>query len=166
MRSECANWCNIRGAGAGQAPTTIVNDTFAAGIDAYYWLKTPGESDGCTATLPSGAACSRYDSFCGSTDSIGSRSGEPFAPVAGGWFDYDVQMCVGLKERRFPSVIQACLNTLARTQAPTLSLSLSLSLSLTHTHTHTHTHTLNTGVRIQLTFHIYCRLARNANLGL
>ncbi len=40
---QCADWCNIRGSGAGQVPTT---STAFADIDAYYWLKTPGESDG------------------------------------------------------------------------------------------------------------------------
>lgn len=82
-------------------------------IDAYYWLKTPGESDGCTQTLPDGSQCVRYDSMCGSADSIGSRSGEPRfisrkkkkhfsfkmvltknyfrAPVAGQWFDYQIK---------------------------------------------------------------------------
>jgi len=88
MRSDCANWCNIRGAGVGLTPRT---NTGNALIDAFYWLKTPGESDGCTSQLPNGTACARYDSFCGSADSIGSQSGEPRAPVAGQWFDYEVK---------------------------------------------------------------------------
>jgi cellulose 1,4-beta-cellobiosidase len=90
MRNDCANWCNARGAGVGLYPTTSTANT--ATIDAYFWLKTPGESDGCTNTLPDGSACKRYDSFCGSTDSIGSRSGEPKAPEAGKWFDFEVKM--------------------------------------------------------------------------
>jgi cellulose 1,4-beta-cellobiosidase len=88
MRSNCANWCNIRGAGVGLLPSTTTNGT---NVDAYYWLKTPGESDGCTQQLPSGSACARFDSFCGSVDSIGSQSGEPRAPVAGNWFDYQIK---------------------------------------------------------------------------
>jgi cellulose 1,4-beta-cellobiosidase len=88
MRSDCANWCNIRGAGVGQIPTTNTGNSL---IDAFYWLKTPGESDGCTQQLPDGTQCARYDSFCGSADSIGSQSGEPRAPVAGNWFDYQVK---------------------------------------------------------------------------
>eukprot|EP00035_Acanthoeca_spectabilis_P008575 m.155713 g.155713 ORF g.155713 m.155713 type:complete len:104 (+) comp14416_c1_seq2:1238-1549(+) len=87
MRQDCANWCNIRGAGAGRVPTTATNNSL---IDAFMWLKTPGESDGCTQVLPSGGQCARFDSFCGSEDSIGSRSGEPRAPVAGLWFDFQV----------------------------------------------------------------------------
>jgi len=89
MRSDCANWCNIRGAGIGLVPSTNTSDP---NIDAYFWLKTPGESDGCTQTLPNGQQCLRFDSFCGSSDSIGSQQGEPRSPVAGQWFDYEVQM--------------------------------------------------------------------------
>jgi len=88
-RADCANWCNIRGAGVGLKPTTNTANTTV--IDAYYWLKTPGESDGCTQQLPDGSQCARFDSFCGSQDSLGSRSGEPRAPVAGNWFDYEVK---------------------------------------------------------------------------
>jgi len=96
MRSDCANWCNIRGAGVGLLPNTATGNTTI--VDAYFWLKTPGESDGCTQTLPSGDdpyspgdLCARYDSMCGSVDSIGSQSGEPYAPEAGSWFDYQVK---------------------------------------------------------------------------
>jgi len=88
MRSNCANWCNIRNAGIGVKPTTQTGSTV---VDAYFWLKTPGESDGCTQQLPDGSTCPRYDTFCGSTDSIGSQSGEPRAPQAGQWFDYQVK---------------------------------------------------------------------------
>jgi len=90
MRADCANWCNIRGAGVGLVPTTSTANTTL--IDAYFWLKTPGESDGCTQMLPDGSSCVRYDSFCGSNDSIGSRAGEPRSPLAGKWFDYQVKM--------------------------------------------------------------------------
>jgi len=89
MRQMCANWCNIRGAGVGLAPTTATPNTT---IDAYFWLKTPGESDGCTQVLPSGEQCPRFDSMCASSDSIGSASGEPRCPQAGNWFDYQVKM--------------------------------------------------------------------------
>jgi len=88
-RSDCANWCNIRGAGVGLTPRTSTGTNL---IDAFYWLKTPGESDGCTQILPNGSTCARYDSMCGSADSIGSRPGEPRAPVAGQWFDYQIKM--------------------------------------------------------------------------
>jgi len=89
MRQKCANWCNIRDAGVGVVPTTETADTTL--IDAYFWLKTPGESDGCTEVLPSGEKCPRFDADCASEDSIGSRDGEPRAPEAGQWFDYQIK---------------------------------------------------------------------------
>lgn len=89
-RSSCANWCNARGAGSGLIPTT---DTGVPEVvDAYVWLKTPGESDGCTSELPGGGTCPRFDADCKSEDSIGSRAGEPRAPEAGLWFDYQIKM--------------------------------------------------------------------------
>ena len=89
MRSFSGNWCNIRGAGIGHLPTTDTADTDL--IDAYYWLKTPGESDGCTKILPDGSNCPRFDSMCESTDSIGTQNSEPRAPQAGAWFDYQIK---------------------------------------------------------------------------
>ena len=89
MRSDCANWCNPRGAGVGHVPTLETGQPL---VDAFFWLKTPGESDGCTQTLPDGSACPRFDSFCGSADSIGSKAGEPRCPEAGKWFDWQIKM--------------------------------------------------------------------------
>lgn len=89
MRQDCQNWCNIRGAGAGLRSTATTSSPDM--IDAYFWLKTPGESDGCSQTLPTGEACPRYDSMCGSVDALGQGPGEPPAPEAGAWFDYQVK---------------------------------------------------------------------------
>jgi len=89
MRDKCAHWCNIRGAGAGIASTATTS--YPDVVDAYFWLKTPGESDGCTEMLPEGGRCPRFDKDCGSVDSLGSASGEPRAPEAGQWFDYQVK---------------------------------------------------------------------------
>jgi cellulose 1,4-beta-cellobiosidase len=99
-RANCANWCNPRDTGMGLLPTT---KTDLKVVDAYYWLKTPGESDGCTEILPEGGRCNRFDSMCASADSIGSRSGEPRAPQAGKWFDYQIKMLA--KNANFGSVI-------------------------------------------------------------
>lgn len=88
-RTDCSNWCNPRDTGIGQYPTT---ETGHPQIDAYLWLKTPGEGDGCTEVLPDGKRCPRFDSMCASVDSIGSRPGEPRAPEAGGWFLHQIQM--------------------------------------------------------------------------
>jgi len=89
VRSQCKNWCNIRGAGVGHLPTagTAAPDL----VDAYFWLKTPGESDGCTQKLPDGNDCPRFDADCASPDSIGTRGNEPRAPEAGAWFDFQIK---------------------------------------------------------------------------
>jgi len=90
MRKDCDHWCNIRGAGVGLIPTAQTARPEL--VDAYFWLKTPGESDGCTQILPDGAQCPRFDADCATEDSLGSAGGEPRAPEAGQWFDYQVKM--------------------------------------------------------------------------
>lgn len=89
MRKDCANWCNIRNSGMGRFPTT---DTGSSIVDAFFWLKTPGESDGCSEFLPDKNRCPRFDYMCNSVDSIGSMSSEPRVPEAGKWFDYHIKM--------------------------------------------------------------------------
>jgi len=88
-RSKCNSWCNPRGSGAGVRSTADVANSSL--VDAYFWLKTPGESDGCTQTLPEGGTCPRFDADCGAGDAMGSRAGEPRAPEAGRWFDHQVK---------------------------------------------------------------------------
>jgi cellulose 1,4-beta-cellobiosidase len=66
-----ANWCNIKGAGLGERPRA----TPVPGLDAYYWIKVPGESDG-----TSDSNASRFDSVCASDDAT------PGAPQAGQLF--------------------------------------------------------------------------------
>ncbi len=71
IRSKWGNWCNNAGAGLGERPKADPT----SGVDAYFWVKPPGESDG-----TSDRAASRYDSFCGEADAV-----QP-APEAGTWF--------------------------------------------------------------------------------
>jgi len=47
---KAGEWCDPAGRALGRAPTT---DTGAAGIDAYLWVKLPGESDGCKGSAGS-----------------------------------------------------------------------------------------------------------------
>ena len=96
QRSQCKNWCNVRNAGVGHVASTATDVPDV--VDAYFWLKTPGESDGCTQILPDGATCPRFDADCASQDSLGSWPGEPRAPEAGQWFDYQVKQLAGFAE--------------------------------------------------------------------
>ncbi|MEU3947124.1 glycoside hydrolase family 6 protein [Streptomyces sp. NPDC029526] len=51
-------WCDPAGRKLGRAPTL---DTGEAGIDAYLWVKLPGESDGCRGTPGTFTASYAYD---------------------------------------------------------------------------------------------------------
>jgi cellulose 1,4-beta-cellobiosidase len=90
-RIHKGNWCNQSGAGIGQRPT--VNPT--AGIDAYVWVKPPGESDGSSSLIPVGPenpGGKGFDRMCDPTYTGNSLNGNnmsgalPNAPVSGRWF--------------------------------------------------------------------------------
>ena len=72
VRTEPANWCNIKGAGLGERPRAAP----ATNVDAFVWIKVPGESDG---TADQKAA--RFDPNCASDDAT------PGAPEAGDMFE-------------------------------------------------------------------------------
>jgi cellulose 1,4-beta-cellobiosidase len=59
VRTSPGNWCNIKGAGLGERPQASPEPN----IDAYLWIKVPGESDG---TADKTAA--RFDENCVSDD--------------------------------------------------------------------------------------------------
>merc|ERR1712217_140732 len=85
----CGEWCNPRWAGLGLMSTATTRTPSI--VDPYFWLKAPGESDGCTAVLPNGSKCNRFDASCNSSSSLGTRPGEPKAPEAGMWYDFEMQ---------------------------------------------------------------------------
>eukprot|EP01118_Nematostelium_gracile_P000852 TRINITY_DN1084_c0_g1_i1.p1 TRINITY_DN1084_c0_g1~~TRINITY_DN1084_c0_g1_i1.p1 ORF type:complete len:475 (-),score=128.48 TRINITY_DN1084_c0_g1_i1:51-1274(-) len=65
-RATCANWCNIRNAGAGQRPSAdTAGVTGSNKIDAFVWVKPPGESDGTSDT-----SAPRYDPNCSTGDAL------------------------------------------------------------------------------------------------
>jgi cellulose 1,4-beta-cellobiosidase len=72
IRTSPGNWCNIKGAGLGERP----QPSPAPMVDAYLYIKVPGESDG-TAD----AKAPRFDQNCASDDAT------PGAPQAGKMFD-------------------------------------------------------------------------------
>jgi cellulose 1,4-beta-cellobiosidase len=71
VRKVWGRWCNIKGAGLGERPQAAPTQF----VDAYFWVKPPGESDGTSdSTQP------RFDEECVSPDSAKG------APQAGMWF--------------------------------------------------------------------------------
>lgn len=99
----CDVWCNPANALIGQYPTTTT--ALPGVVDAYFWLKTPGESDGCIDVKQQqkcdntdgyGSQCARYDPNCGThPENIGYQSSQPCPPEAGDWFDYQMLMLAG-----------------------------------------------------------------------
>ena len=72
VRTAPGNWCNIKGAGLGERPQASP----APNVDAYLWIKVPGESDGVADPK-----APRYDANCSSDDATAG------APQAGDMFE-------------------------------------------------------------------------------
>ncbi|WP_437607983.1 glycoside hydrolase family 6 protein [Sorangium sp. So ce834] len=81
IRADWGYWCNNIGAGMGERPRA--NPGGATRLDAFYWVKPPGDSDG-TADK----SAERYDLFCGYDDA------DQRAPEAGYWFHEYFVECV------------------------------------------------------------------------
>jgi cellulose 1,4-beta-cellobiosidase len=86
-RIHAGNWCNQSGAGMGVRPVAAP----ASGIDAYVWVKPPGESDG-SSSLIENEEGKGFDRMCDPTyggnglngnNLTGALSG---APISGAWF--------------------------------------------------------------------------------
>jgi len=81
------SWCNPPGAGVGLRPTMA---TLVPLLDAYAWIKVPGESDGTCDSAAGVRACdySLYNPW--GIDSTAQLSWDPLwgqvDPTAGGWF--------------------------------------------------------------------------------
>lgn len=86
-RIHAGNWCNQSGAGLGERPRANPEP----GIDAYVWVKPPGESDGSSSLIPNNEG-KGFDRMCDPTYTGNERNGNsltgalPGAPISGAWF--------------------------------------------------------------------------------
>lgn len=86
-RIHKGNWCNQAGAGLGERPQPAP----APGIDAYVWVKPPGESDGSSEPIDNDEG-KGFDQMCdptyqGNPRNQNNPSGAlPDAPLSGHWF--------------------------------------------------------------------------------
>ncbi|MFI6067316.1 glycoside hydrolase family 6 protein [Micromonospora sp. NPDC051227] len=91
-RAHLGNWCNQAGAGLGERPRANP----ATGIDAYVWVKPPGESDGSSKEIPNNEG-KGFDRMCDPTYGGNARNGNnpsgalPDAPISGAWFSAQFQ---------------------------------------------------------------------------
>ncbi|MFG3436611.1 glycoside hydrolase family 6 protein [Nonomuraea sp. NPDC047897] len=86
-RIHAGNWCNQSGAGLGERPRANP----APGLDAYVWIKPPGESDGSSRQIDNDEG-KGFDRMCDPTYTGNDRNGHnmsgalPDAPLSGHWF--------------------------------------------------------------------------------
>jgi len=91
-RIHKGNWCNPSGAGLGERPRAAP----ATGIDAYVWIKPPGESDGSSTEIPNDEG-KGFDRMCDPTYGGNPRNNNhmtgalPNAPLSGHWFPAQFQ---------------------------------------------------------------------------
>jgi cellulose 1,4-beta-cellobiosidase len=91
-RLHLGNWCNQSGAGLGERPKAAP----ATGIDAYAWIKPPGESDGASRQIDNGEG-KGFDRMCDPTYTGNVRNNYnmsgalPNSPLAGHWFSAQFQ---------------------------------------------------------------------------
>ncbi|MEU5787533.1 glycoside hydrolase family 6 protein [Micromonospora purpureochromogenes] len=91
-RIHAGNWCNQAGAGLGERPKAAPEP----GIDAYVWVKPPGESDGSSSLIPNNEG-KGFDRMCDPTYTGNARNGNslsgalPNAPISGAWFSAQFQ---------------------------------------------------------------------------
>ncbi len=88
-RTHRGAWCNPLGAGIGERPTAAPSGY--AHMDAFVWVKPPGESDGASSEIPNDQGKS-FDRMCDPTFNSPKLSGlltgaTPDAPLSGQWFE-------------------------------------------------------------------------------
>jgi cellulase/cellobiase CelA1 len=103
-RPHRGGWCNQNGAGIGTRPTT---SSPAAGIDAFVWIKPPGESDGVSSDVPDpNDPNKKFDAMCDPNarnryNNAFPTNALPNAPHAGRWFPDEFRMLV---QNAFPAI--------------------------------------------------------------
>jgi cellulose 1,4-beta-cellobiosidase len=91
-RIHLGNWCNQSGAGLGERPRAAPE----AGIDAYVWIKPPGESDGASEEIDNDEG-KGFDRMCDPTYEGNPRNNNNMsgalgnAPLSGHWFSAQFQ---------------------------------------------------------------------------
>ncbi|MFJ5995238.1 glycoside hydrolase family 6 protein [Streptomyces sp. NPDC092370] len=97
-RTHRGLWCNVNGAGLGQPPQATPTGHPDSHLDAFLWIKPPGESDGASKDIPNDEG-KRPDPMCNPEYTAPNAGGNPTgampdAPLAGHWFHEQFSMLV------------------------------------------------------------------------
>jgi len=96
-------WCNQNGAGLGERPQVSPPGFPASHLDAFVWVKPPGDSDGSSSLIPNNEG-KGFDRFCDPTFTTPDgtlTNALPNAPISGQWFHTQF---VQLVQNAFPPV--------------------------------------------------------------
>jgi cellulose 1,4-beta-cellobiosidase len=90
-RNHRGAWCNPAGAGIGERPQATPSGYPGSHLDAYVWIKPPGESDGASSDIPNNEG-KRFDRMCDPTFVSPKLDNQltgalPDSPLAGQWFE-------------------------------------------------------------------------------
>ncbi|WP_227793620.1 glycoside hydrolase family 6 protein [Paenibacillus guangzhouensis] len=102
-RFHRGNWCNAASAGMGQPPTAAPVGYPASHLDAFVWVKPPGESDGASKEIPNNEG-KGFDRMCDPTYTSGNGTPTgalPDAPLSGHWFH---NQFVQLVQNAYPAI--------------------------------------------------------------
>jgi len=122
--------CNVSGAGIGPVPQAAPTDYPSAHLDAYLWIKPPGESDGSSSS----SATAHPDSNCDPsyTTSYGVTTGAlANAPAQGSWFATQFTQLVQNAYPAIPAVSQVCTSVPSSPGSPTAVATSSSQINLT-----------------------------------
>jgi cellulose 1,4-beta-cellobiosidase len=103
QRANRGLWCNVSGAGLGEPPQASPQGYPASHLQAYVWVKPPGESDG-TSAATTNSQGKMSDPNCNPdyTTSYNVLTGAlPDSPLAGAWFPAQLEQLV---QNAYPAV--------------------------------------------------------------
>lgn len=117
-RTHRGAWCNPLGAGIGERPTATPSGY--SHLDAFVWVKPPGESDGSSTEIPNDEG-KGFDRMCDPTFASPKLGGAltgatPGAPVSGKWFEAQFATLVA---NAYPAITGGDPGDPDDTQAPT-----------------------------------------------
>ncbi|MGN8245599.1 glycoside hydrolase family 6 protein [Cellulomonas soli] len=117
-------WCNPLGAGIGERPQASPAGYASSHLDAFVWIKPPGESDGASSDIPNDEG-KRFDRMCDPTFVSPKLANQltgatPNAPLAGQWFE---EQFVTLVKNAYPAITGG--TTPGDTTAPSVPTGLS-----------------------------------------